>query len=496
MVVLITHKKIATYADQPDAEINKAEWNDTHEVTGVVETVNGQTGVVVLNTDDIAEDASPVNLWFTDARAISALSSTLANYLLSSTAASTYVPLSRTINGQALSSNITLTTSNISEGSNLYYTDARARGAISLTTTGTSGASTYNSTTGVLNIPQYSSGVTALSAIGSTPNANAGTITGSTLNLEPASSSFGGVVTTGTQSFAGSKTFLSPILSPGAGSGSIRIGASTLADGTGDIAIGNSASAAGGFGNVLIGRAATSTSFYNTIIGDGGVATSLYGTGIGYNVRVGYFTVAVGALLNVPDFAVHLGTALTNGAVNIGYNNSASNSTAMTIGNGLTASDRELHIGVNLTGYRFTDLWFTGGKESSSADTYGPLRLHAVRGSGANNKGQDLVMQPGASTGNLAGGSFKVETAPAGASGTTLGTSTTRLEIDGAGNSIFSGPVRLKGYTVATLPAGVLGNTAFVTDALAPALGANVVGGGAINAMVWYNGANWTVTGI
>ena len=35
------------------------------------------------------------------------------------------------------------------------YTDALARAAISLTTTGTSGAATYNSTTGVFNIPNY-----------------------------------------------------------------------------------------------------------------------------------------------------------------------------------------------------------------------------------------------------------------------------------------------------------------------------------------------------
>jgi hypothetical protein len=47
------------------------------------------------------------------------------------------------------------TTTNIAEGTRLYFTDARARAAISLTTTGTSGASTYNNTTGVLNIPQY-----------------------------------------------------------------------------------------------------------------------------------------------------------------------------------------------------------------------------------------------------------------------------------------------------------------------------------------------------
>lgn len=49
----------------------------------------------------------------------------------------------------------TLSTSVVPEGSSLYYTDARSRSAISLTTTGTSGAATYNNSTGVLNIPQY-----------------------------------------------------------------------------------------------------------------------------------------------------------------------------------------------------------------------------------------------------------------------------------------------------------------------------------------------------
>jgi hypothetical protein len=48
---------------------------------------------------------------------------------------------------------IAATTTNITEGTNLYYTDARARAAITLTTTGTSGAATYSG--GTLNIPQY-----------------------------------------------------------------------------------------------------------------------------------------------------------------------------------------------------------------------------------------------------------------------------------------------------------------------------------------------------
>lgn len=51
------------------------------------------------------------------------------------------------------------------------------------------------------------SGDVTLAAIGSSPNANAATLTGQVLNLEPADASFGGVVTTTTQTFAGDKTF-------------------------------------------------------------------------------------------------------------------------------------------------------------------------------------------------------------------------------------------------------------------------------------------------
>jgi hypothetical protein len=53
-----------------------------------------------------------------------------------------------------------------------------------------------------------------LAAIGSSPNANGATYSAGTLNLEPASASFGGVVTTGAQTLAGAKTFSSaPIFS-------------------------------------------------------------------------------------------------------------------------------------------------------------------------------------------------------------------------------------------------------------------------------------------
>jgi len=49
----------------------------------------------------------------------------------------------------------------------------------------------------------------------------------------------------------------------------------------------------------------------------------------------------------------------------------------------------------------------------------------------------------------------------------------------------------LSGYTVATLPAGVLGDTAYVTDATSPTYLGTLVGGGAVKCPVFYNGTNW-----
>lgn len=51
--------------------------------------------------------------------------------------------------------------------------------------------------------------------------------------------------------------------------------------------------------------------------------------------------------------------------------------------------------------------------------------------------------------------------------------------------------LRLKSYTVATLPAGTIGDIVYVTDALAPTFLATIVGGGAIVTPVFFNGVNW-----
>jgi hypothetical protein len=49
---------------------------------------------------------------------------------------------------------------------------------------------------------------------------------------------------------------------------------------------------------------------------------------------------------------------------------------------------------------------------------------------------------------------------------------------------------------VSALPTGPVGRVFRVNDANSPSVGSTVTGGGAANALVWYNGTNWTVIGV
>ena len=154
-------------------------------------TVNGSSvslgGSTVLDTDDIGEGST--NLYYTNARARASLSgdaSTGLQYNSSTGALSlSGVPNASlannavTINSTeiALGSSATFTTTNIGEGTNLYYTDARARASISGdASTGFS----YNNSTGAASL----SGI---------PNAS---LANSTISVNGSSIALGGSVST------------------------------------------------------------------------------------------------------------------------------------------------------------------------------------------------------------------------------------------------------------------------------------------------------------
>ena len=73
------------------------------------------------------------------------------------------------------------------------------------------------------------------------------------------------------------------------------------------------------------------------------------------------------------------------------------------------------------------------------------------------------------------------------------GAGNVRGYFDASGHAIFNATTRTAGYTVATLPTGVTGMRAYVTNALTPVWGSTVVAGGAVTVPVFYNGSNWIV---
>lgn len=98
-------------------------------------------------------------------------------------------------------------------------------------TTGTQtfgGAKTFSGAISASNLSGTNTGDVTAAAIGATPNANGFTLAGQVLNLQPADGSFGGVVTTGAQTFAGAKTFSAAISASnlsGTNTGDITLGA-------------------------------------------------------------------------------------------------------------------------------------------------------------------------------------------------------------------------------------------------------------------------------
>jgi hypothetical protein len=206
----------------------------------------------------------------------------------------------------------------LANGGTGQTTKAAAFNALSPMTTagdiiygGTSGAGTrlgVGSSGQVLTVnvsgnPAWASpaGITALAAIGSSANGNGATISGSTLNLEPASSSFGGIVTTGTQTFAGAKTFDTDLKSNGL---TIGKGKNSLNENTalGVNALSGNNSGAGA--NTAVGHStlkANTSGAYNTGIGFYALNANSTGnnnTAVGYNslvVNTGNSNTAVGS---------------------------------------------------------------------------------------------------------------------------------------------------------------------------------------------------------
>lgn len=71
MAASVKHKKVAVGLDDPNVEINKGEWNDDHDISGVVQSVVAGTNITVDNTDPAnpvvssTAEAGPADLSYT-----------------------------------------------------------------------------------------------------------------------------------------------------------------------------------------------------------------------------------------------------------------------------------------------------------------------------------------------------------------------------------------------------------------------------------------------
>jgi len=94
---------------------------------------------------------------------------------------------------------------------NLEAANASHPGVVSVGTQSFAGAKTFTGAISASNLSGTNTGDVTLAAVGAVPNANGATLTGQMLNLQPASAAQPGVVTTGVQSLAGAKTFTGAI---------------------------------------------------------------------------------------------------------------------------------------------------------------------------------------------------------------------------------------------------------------------------------------------
>jgi hypothetical protein len=179
------------------AKANASHLHPISDVTGLTTALSNK-----VNTSDTATMLSPYYRAANPAGYITAgsisgkvntsdTSAMLAAYLNKANAAATYATLSGLSskeNSITAGTNLqywrgdktmqTLNTAAVPESGNLYFTNGRARSSISLTNTGSSGYATYNSTTGVLNVPNYGlaglplSSITAATATSTINNGN------------------------------------------------------------------------------------------------------------------------------------------------------------------------------------------------------------------------------------------------------------------------------------------------------------------------------------
>jgi hypothetical protein len=270
------------------------------------------------------------------------------------------------------------------------------------------------------------------------------------------------------------------------GTGNINIGAASgygVVHGQNNIYIGyQNGYNYDGSGNVSLGLGTMGSwnGSYNVFSGTtaGNLGAGDYIVGVGYNSFNQTNTILRAMALG--SYAGALYSTDVTDVVLIGYATEASSTTAT----------NEIDFGSETSA--LTKMWLGWGGLASAAPASSTVTLQPTDTVGTNLAGANVIFNSGAGTGNGAVSSFAIKTPTIGTTGTTLQTLATRLTVDSA-RGAFTVPVGLNGYTVATLPAGAVGDVVYVTDQIGAvtAKGVAPVGGGAFVSVVFFNGAVW-----
>ena len=233
--------------------------------------------------------------------------------------------------------------------------------------------------------------------------------------------------------------------------------------------------------NTAIGAQAgysTNTGVWNTFIGDSSGYSNTTGS---YNNYVGFSAGYTGTIASNNNAfgwqALYYNTATYNNA--FGHQALQANTTGQgNVGFGHAA------LYANSTGGNNTAFGYRAGTNTTGSSN---IFIGAGSGSAATTGSYNVVI-----------GSYDGTAAPISLTGSNYivlsdGAGTVRQYIDGNGQTVFGATTRTAGYTVTTLPTGVTGMRAYVTNALAPVFGSTVVTGGAVTVPVFYNGTNWIV---
>jgi hypothetical protein len=360
-------------------------------------------------------------------------------------------------------------------------------------------------------------GISALAAIGSTPNANGATISGTTLNLQPANASFGGVVTTAAQTFAGAKTFNSDIIAneltvgkglyTATGSTNTAFGISALAATTNlsnsNVGVGYFAMNANTSGteNTAVGNNAlksNTTGLRNTVVGSGAMQSAApTGSNVAQNTSIGTNSLNT---LNTGNsntaVGYNSGSALTTGTDNVLIGNGAASGGSITnlvgtiiIGSGsmpaATGETNEIVIGYGATGLG-SNSTVIGINSTTQAKIFGSLLLPSTTSSSSTTTGA-LRVSGGV---GIAGGMYLG--GDANLTSTTASTSTTTGALIVSGGAGIAGNLNVGG-TLTIGGANAVLTTGAQTVAGAKTFSSNITSNGIVLGRLGTTSTNFVI---